>query len=498
MDNLLPIIQTSLILNTRTGNMFKDIFNTILATFVIYLIKKLMDNLDNIISLLKNKVNHIHKIKSEYVIQGTVQRSSEYCYHMVNFPEEFRAIIYKITKLGINIESAKKFNNCNIKYSLDVDRDNHNVHSMFCYSINTDKEIKLSDDIFVKQLNLVDKSNDLKSSIEFYNLSLYSYNLSFNDLRKTVDKWLAEYRDFIKEYNDGQYYYFSYLGGNRIKQNDKLFLSSDVDIKFESHKFSSNKTFDNIFFDQKDLLIRRLDYFQKSESEYKRLGIPYTLGLLFHGEPGCGKTSTIKAIANYTKRHVVEIPLSKIKTCGELKKIFFSEIINEQYVPSCKKIIVLEDIDCMGNIVKKRNYDLEINNENIIDNLNEKTKKELLEKYLAYRHSEDEDQLNLSYILNLIDGVLEQPGRILIITSNHPDKLDDALLRPGRIDTKIYFGKCSKVIVKQIIELYFDIILDKEKHKHMQLSNNKFTPAEIFQLCFTYNDLDEVIKFICD
>ena len=67
------------------------------------------------------------------------------------------------------------------------------------------------------------------------------------------------------------------------------------------------------------------------------MGIPYTLGLMFSGEPGCGKTSTIKAIANYTKRHIIEIPLSRVTTCRELKEIFFNEIINDHYVPSRKK-----------------------------------------------------------------------------------------------------------------------------------------------------------------
>lgn len=237
--------------------------------------------------------------------------------------------------------------------------------------------------------------------------------------------------------------------------------------------------------------MNRLDYFLNNEENYKRLGIPHTLGLLFHGEPGCGKTSTIKAIANNTRRHVVEIPLSKIKTCSELKRIFFNELINSHYVPSQRKIIVLEDIDCMGNIVHKRTEKESTESvEKIIDGSIDAKKLDLYEKLID---GVNDDKLTLSYILNLIDGVLEQPGRIMIITTNHPDKLDKALLRPGRIDMKIHFGKCSKRTCSEILELYFNKKLDETS-----MPDHLLTPAEVFELCFNINDLDGILnRFNC-
>ena len=493
MDNIMPLLQTSLILGLKTDNMIID---TLTATILLYFFKKIYDNLGIIVEKLKNIISFSKKVKSEYVIQGTVSRSNEFCYHSVNFPEEYKAIMYKITKLGIDIENGKKFNNIDNRFGIT---DSNHVNSMFSYSINTNKEIKLLDNIYVKQLNVVDKSNDLKSSIEFYNLSLYSYTLSFNELRDMISDWLKEYKTFVKEYNDGEYYYFSYVGKKITKPMDKN--NFEHDIKFESHIFNSNKTFNNIFFDQKDVLIKRIDYFLNHKEEYIRLGIPYTLGLLFYGDPGCGKTSAIKAIANYTKRHIVEIPLSKIKTCGELKRIFFNEIINERYVPSNKKIIVLEDIDCMGNIVKKRNpkqlSEQESNEESFeeIKNNDKKDddqglKKEILDRLISSKYSEEEDdKLTLSYILNLIDGVLEQPGRILIITSNYPEKLDEALIRPGRIDSKINFSKCSKEIMQQIIEFYYNQPISESNYN--KLSDSIYTPAEIIQSCFLSETVDD-------
>jgi ATP-dependent Zn protease len=439
--------------------------------------------------------------------------STEYCSHSINFPDEYKAIMFKITRLNIDIGKGKQFNTVD-KYGNKIGINN----AMFSYSLNTNEEIKLSDEIFVRQNNDVDKSNDLKSSIEFYNLYIYSYTLQFTKLKQQVDSWINEYKKFVREFNDGHIYYFSYLGGKR-DATDKNLISN---IKFESHKFYSNKNFKNIFFEQKSQLIKRLDYFINNELEYKKLGIPYTFGLLFYGAPGCGKTSSIKAIANYTGRHIIEIPLSKIKTCDELKKILFSELINEHYVPANLKIIVLEDIDCMGSIVQKResdnnedkikhdsdeydDSDNSINSNESDDNIsdNERDNQRKLNhksKHRSYRrnnydlvknYKDNTDKLTLSYLLNLIDGVLEQRGRIIIVTTNHPEKLDSALLRPGRIDMKIDFKKCSRKICKEILEFYFN---KKIKKLPKKIYNAKWTPAEVFEKCLNLNNFDAVLS----
>ena len=87
-------------------------------------------------------------------------------------------------------------------------------------------------------------------------------------------------------------------------------------------------------------------------------GIPYTLGLLFYGPPGTGKTSSIKAIANETGRHVINIHMSAIKTKSQLKKLFYDDRISvvnqeadqisgkmEHYTIGIeKRLYVIEDI----------------------------------------------------------------------------------------------------------------------------------------------------------
>merc|ERR550525_2131668 len=100
----------------------------------------------------------------------------------------------------------------------------------------------------------------------------------------------------------------------------------------------------------------RLDFFTQNKAWDKQRGIPYTMGFLFYGDPGCGKTSTIKAIANHTQRHIVSVPLNRIKTCKELLSIFYEEQINHMTIPLSKRLYVLEDIDCseLKDIVRDR------------------------------------------------------------------------------------------------------------------------------------------------
>ena len=79
-------------------------------------------------------------------------------------------------------------------------------------------------------------------------------------------------------------------------------------------------------------------------------------GLLLHGEPGCGKTSTIKAIANMTQRHIISVPLKNVKSTSDLYQCLYEGKINKATIPMEKRLYVLEDIDCAGldDIMKKR------------------------------------------------------------------------------------------------------------------------------------------------
>ena len=96
------------------------------------------------------------------------------------------------------------------------------------------------------------------------------------------------------------------------------------------------------------------------------------------------------------------------------------------------------------------------------------------------------EKLDLGTMLNLMDGVLETPGRILIMTTNKSSALDPALIRPGRIDMIVHFKKCSR---SEINEIYEGITGDAiETSLLSKLPDNRFSPAKITQKIFEYHD----------
>ena len=93
----------------------------------------------------------------------------------------------------------------------------------------------------------------------------------------------------------------------------------------------------------------------------------------------------------------------------------------------------------------------------------------------------DESQkLTLSHILNILDGILETPGRIFIMTSNYPEKLDKALIRPGRIDSIVHFTKCTKEDIIEMIEKICDVSLGND----IVFPDYVWSPAKVTQIIF--------------
>ena len=103
-------------------------------------------------------------------------------------------------------------------------------------------------------------------------------------------------------------------------------------------------------------------------------------------------------------------------------------------------------------------------------------------------------QINTVVYINLIDGIRETPGRILIITSNFYDKIDEALVRPGRIDITLQMTKVSRKILNDIYIQFFNKPLPDEILS--QFAEYKYTPAEIVNYCINSEDSDEFISQI--
>jgi len=225
------------------------------------------------------------------------------------------------------------------------------------------------------------------------------------------------------------------------------------------------RAFNTLFIEKqkKDLILTSLNKFINNEEWYINSGIPYQLGILLYGEPGTGKTSLIKCLASYLNYAIYYLSPSKL---GTIEKAFST--IAE------KSIIVIEDIDTNSIVSKRTSKKCKSHNPGDI--------------------FEEFSLLNLSDILNSLDGLGNVHGRILIGTTNHIKTLDKALIRPGRFDLLLELNYVNKEVLKQFFDYYYS--KDKINYNTLKLKKN-ISVAELQQMVlqdFTYKN---ILKKIC-
>lgn len=162
---------------------------------------------------------------------------------------------------------------------------------------------------------------------------------------------------------------------------------------------------------QKEGVMDDVRKFLERRDWYLERGIPYRRGYLFEGAPGCGKTSLALAIASEFSRPIYALNLGSVQ--GDFELI---EAIAE--VPE-HAVLLIEDVDAAAATTAKRTPEPAT--------------------YPAIGtpiQKEEPTPVSLSALLNVLDGVFSRDGRILIMTTNHPDKVDPALLRTGRADRR--------------------------------------------------------------
>ena len=100
---------------------------------------------------------------------------------------------------------------------------------------------------------------------------------------------------------------------------------------------------------------------------------------------------------------------------------------------------------------------------------------------------EKEERIDLAFLLNILDGVLETPQRLIIMTTNYPSKLDAALLRPGRIDLILEFKRCSVDMLLTMVQNFYENVVDTGPLMDDSL-NEILTPAEVQEILCNYID----------
>jgi hypothetical protein len=349
------------------------------------------------------------------------------------------------------------------------------------YLPNEYEPIMVENDIYFQLTALKHNEGEL-DGVKF---RVFCYDHESQYLRDFVERCNADYERKQANKLGTSLYYFDMMTATKHKKSTQNTLPT-THLIYSKHKFYTTRTFDNVFFEQRSKVRKHVDFFLTRKDWYEKKGIPYTLGFMFHGDPGCGKTSSVKAIANTARRHIINIHLSQIRTKAQLTHLFYNDDIyvydgskTEKYtIPIHERLYVIEDIDAMGDAIMSRNFKKP-----------EPKKEKTADEAWAAAHAEDEpEQIDLSFLLNLLDGTLESSGRIIAISSNYPERIDKALIRPGRIDMIVQFRKCNRQILQEMVTSFYDKEIEDWTTPELEYV---WTPAEVNQILFRNFDKPE-------
>jgi hypothetical protein len=340
------------------------------------------------------------------------------------------------------------------------------------YLPNEFEPVCLDNDVYFELMDL--KVTD--GAPEVIKFKLYCYEHDVQHLQTFVDTCNTDYERRMANKLGAHRYYFDQMVATKTKGSIQNPLPS-THLVYTKTKFVTTRTFENVFFEQRKQVRDRVKFFLEHRDWYEKKGIPYTLGFMFHGPAGTGKTSSIKAIANAGRRHIINIQLSEVKTKQQLQHLFFNDEIHvfngantEKYIiPVAERLYVIEDIDAMGDVVLRREWKKPV--------VEEKKKDE----DMFGDRKDEKDTFDLSFLLNLLDGTLEANGRIIAFSSNYPERIDKALIRPGRVDMIVHFKRCSRAVLKEMVDSFYEQDVSIPDDPTL---DDKWTPAEAIRILF--------------
>lgn len=304
------------------------------------------------------------------------------------------------------------------------------------------------------QISLVDNGKMTESSKKSKEIDFKNIILSSKGSMKMLEEYIHV---LIKKCNESSI-------NNLIIYKPHVTTDKKRSIKWNRFVVKTNKTLKNTIVsdDVGKNFFMDITKFINNEQYYMDKGFSYKRGYILYGEPGTGKTSIIKTIANEHNLPIFNIDLSMFETNNELTGLIND--INGLVVDKQKYLLIFEDVDRSKVFMQnKRGY-----------------------YYGPNKITED-------CILNILDGLDESYGRIVIMTANDLETVKSvpALVRPGRIDAIVHVTICTQKQIFQIMELYYE-----KKFEDCLKTDIKITPAKLIQILFLINGSDTVIELL--
>jgi hypothetical protein len=291
---------------------------------------------------------------------------------------------------------------------------------------------------------------------------LSSSKIYFKD-KSHIDIFIEVAEKFFVDNND-----------NNICEYSSVNSSSTYFIK---NKISIIKNDNNMFLSLKnqEKVVSIIDNFYDSRERYKSFGIPHNLGIMLQGVPGTGKTSFVYYLANKYHKNIYRIN-------NDITQITTYTMNIEP-----NSIVLFDDIDMLSDELnrgkeepKKETFDdLKMDIKDIVSH-----EVKLKEGATNNKAISRKNVMILDQLIKCLDGYTCLENCIVIATTNYIEKLDNALIRPGRFDHIFEFGKMDEYQIKNICQRFFgdkyipdeETIQKLEKYTTSKLINTHVIP----------------------
>lgn len=331
------------------------------------------------------------------------------------------------------------------------------------YSKIDDKNDKISIYIDKHQKTLIDIYENKNIYINYYKSNSTSNDPSYFEMTSELNMQM------IKEYISKciSYETIKTLSENNITTYDPITylenFNTNTFSRWRLRKISTTKTEHNTFFpkEMKEVLTNTIDTFVNNPNTYIKYGIPYKVNILIYGKPGMGKSSFIKVLGKKYNIPIFCIDINILDSNKCLSRAF--DDINDT-MKGKLHIVLFEDIDKTSLFVE--NSDCKI---------------------------------TMDCLINLLDGVKENYGRITVITSNSDIILkNQALCRAGRMDKIVNLDLCDNEQIKEIYNLFFPDQTSLIEWDNYTLRTN-ISSSELFQYFWdNNNNPQKAFTFICE
>ncbi len=238
-----------------------------------------------------------------------------------------------------------------------------------------------------------------------------------------------------------------------------IYVPSPYSNEWSRARLGNNRKLDSVVLKsgQKETIVDDLARFFASRERYEALGIPWRRGYLLYGPPGTGKTSLVTALASELSLNVCVLSLASPNVTDEKIGSLLSSVPR-------RSVILIEDVDA----------------------------------FFQQRGKADA-QVKVSYsgFINALDGVAAHEGSVVFLTTNHPQLIDDAAIRSGRVDVRMELGLCDRDQLARMFRKFFDDAAAAERFA-ASVAAEAWSPAQVQERLLKASSVDEALALFED